>query len=116
MQGDWLHSGDLGYLDQDGYFWFVDRMKNIILVDHYGQNVSPSEVESVLRLHPAVSEAAVVGKQVNNNGVVYAFVKLQPDSDTDEKTLIEFSKHQLADFKVPKQIVFLGRVTQKPPR
>jgi long-chain acyl-CoA synthetase len=110
LKDNWLHSGDVGYLDQEGYFWFVDRMKNIILVDHYGQNVSPSEVESVLRLHPTVTDAAVVGKQVDNNGVVCAFVILEADSKTDQQELIDFTKEKLAAYKTPKQIVFLDEL------
>ena len=77
MAGGWLHTGDLGYVDEDGFFFIVDRKKDLII--RGGYNVYPREVEDVLYTHPAVAEAAVVGVPDDRLGEeVKAFVALRP--------------------------------------
>lgn len=104
MSDGWLHSGDLGYLDEDGYFWFVDRKKNII-VGKLGANISPAAVESVLVSHDDVEEAVVVGiKNGQMQETVCAFVKSKCGRQVDCEELIGYAKSELADYKVPGQI------------
>jgi long-chain acyl-CoA synthetase len=97
----WYHSGDLGYLDDEGYVYLVDRAKDMIVSG--GENVYSTEVEDVLYRHPAVLEAAVFGVPDPQWGeAVYAVVI--PRSDITERELVEHCRQAIAGYKVPKQI------------
>jgi long-chain acyl-CoA synthetase len=103
----WLQTGDMGMTDDDGYLYLVDRSKDLVIVS--GFNVYPAEVEEVLALHPDVAEAGVIGVPHPHTGeAVKAFVVLeQPDSDTDEETLIEHCREHLARYKCPTKVIFV---------
>ncbi|MBC7253635.1 MAG: long-chain-fatty-acid--CoA ligase [Actinobacteria bacterium] len=106
LRGGWLHTGDIGYLDEDGYLYIVERKKDLIITG--GFNLYPSEVEQVLERHPAVREAAVVGEPDPVRGeVVHAFVVLQPDRAVTESELVEFTRNHLVYYKVPHRVTFL---------
>jgi long-chain acyl-CoA synthetase len=106
LRGGWLHTGDIGYLDEDGYLYIVERKKDLIITG--GFNLYPSEVEQVLERHPAVREAAVVGEPDPVRGeVVHAFVVLQPDRTVTESELVEFVRNHLVYYKVPHRVTFL---------
>jgi long-chain acyl-CoA synthetase len=97
----WYRSGDLGYLDDEGYVYLVDRAKDMIVSG--GENVYSTEVEDVLYRHPAVLEAAVFGVPDSQWGeAVYAVVI--PRSDVTERELVEHCRKAIAGYKVPKQI------------
>jgi long-chain acyl-CoA synthetase len=99
----WLHTGDIAVVDQDGYTSIVQRKKDMMIVD--GFNVYPSEVESVLYLHPAVRLAAAIGEPHDYHGeVVRAYVVLKPGAVATETDLIAHCKTALAPYKVPKHI------------
>ena len=102
----WLHTGDVGYFDADGYLVLVDRVKDMII--RGGENIYPKEIENVLYTHPAVLEAAVVGRPHAVLGEEpVAFVALRdPDSVTTEE-LVELCSTSLARFKVPRDVVIL---------
>ncbi len=101
----WLRTGDIGYRDQDGFFFIVDRKKDIIFTGGY--NVYPSEVEDVIHDHPDVLEASAVGMPDEYYGsVVKAFVILKPNRSTTETELLQFCYGKLAKYKIPKKIVF----------
>lgn len=101
----WLYTGDVARMDDDGYFYIVQRKKDMILVS--GFNVYPSEVEGVLFTHPAVMEAAVIGQPDDYRGErVKAFVVLKQGSTATSEELTEHCKTGLAEFKVPREIEF----------
>ncbi|RLB31049.1 MAG: hypothetical protein DRH11_13875 [Deltaproteobacteria bacterium] len=103
----WIHTGDIGYQDQDGYIYFVGRKKEVIR--RRGELISPTEIEAVLNSHPKVEESAVVGVRSElgtGEEEVKAFVKLVKGAITTEKELQEWCRGKLADFKVPRFIEF----------
>ncbi len=102
--GPWFRSGDIGYLDQEGYLFIVDRLKDMIITG--GENVYPREVEELLFQRPEVEECAVVGLPDREYGErVTAFIKLKPGSALDPDDLKGFLKQRLAAYKVPKAFV-----------
>ncbi|HYM38765.1 MAG TPA: long-chain fatty acid--CoA ligase [Thermoplasmata archaeon] len=105
LHDGWLLTGDIGKMDTDGYFYIVDRKKDMILCSGY--NVYPREVEEVLYMHPAVQEAAAIGVPDPYRGEsVKAFVVLKPGTAATAEEIIAFCKGKLAPFKVPKQVAF----------
>jgi len=106
MRGGWFHTGDLGYRDDDGYFFIVDRKKDMIIVG--GLNVYPREVEVVLAAYPGVAEVAVIGQYDDIRGEkVKAFVRPAEGADVSVADLTRHCRERLANFKVPKEIVFV---------
>ncbi|SDP51744.1 long-chain acyl-CoA synthetase [Arthrobacter sp. ok909] len=103
----WLRTGDVVTVDADGFTKIVDRAKELIITG--GFNVSPTEVEAALRLHPDVADAAVIGKPLERGGeMVVAAVELAPGADLDEEALRAYCREHLAGYKVPKRIVAIG--------
>jgi long-chain acyl-CoA synthetase len=103
--GGWFHTGDLGYLDEDGFLFIVDRIKDLII--RGGYNVYPREVEEVLYAHPAVAEVAVIGVPHAKLGEdVHAIVAVKPGQQVTEAELIEFVKERVAAYKYPRTIEF----------
>ena len=106
---DWLHTGDLASRDEDGYYWFKGRLKQLII--RGGSNISPQEVEESLYQHPAVLEAGVVGAPHPIYGEVpVAFVVLRAGHLVNEDQLRAHARKLLADYKVPERIMFLGEL------
>ncbi|AFM27700.1 class I adenylate-forming enzyme family protein [Desulfomonile tiedjei] len=105
FSGGWLRTGDLARMDDDGYFYLVDRAKDMYISG--GENVYPAEVERVLKEHPAVEDAAVVGDFHELWGECgHAFLLLRKDSSLTEDMLIAFCKERLASYKLPRKITF----------
>ncbi len=106
LQGGWLHTGDCGTLDEDGFLTLKDRAKDLIISG--GSNIYPREVEEVLVKHPAVSEVAVIGRPDREWGeVVVAYVVAKPGSEIESATLNEFCLTNMARFKRPKHYTFI---------
>lgn len=106
LQDGWLLTGDVGYIDEDGHIFIVERKNDLII--RGGFNIYPQEIENVLMTHPAVLEAGVVGKpNVDLGEVVSAFVTLKEDASVTEAELMSFSEKHLAKFKVPEHINFV---------
>ena len=109
----WLHTGDVARIDDEGYVFIVDRMKDMIV--RGGENIYSIEVESVLNSHPKVLESAVVPERHHIFGeVVKAFVVLRPETEATPDEIIEFCKRNIADFKVPARVIFLKELPRNP--
>jgi long-chain acyl-CoA synthetase len=103
--GGWYHSGDAGYLDDEGFLFLVDRTKDMIVTG--GENVYSTEVEQALAAHPAVAQAAVIGIPDDTWGeAVHAVVVPKPDSTVTGEDLIEHARGLIAGYKVPKSVEF----------
>ena len=101
----WLRTGDIARQDNEGYFYIVDRLKDIIIAS--GFNIVPREVEEVLFLHPKVQEAVVAGVPDKFRGeTVKAYVVLKEGEACTVEELVQFCKERLAPYKVPRQIEF----------
>jgi acyl-CoA synthetase (AMP-forming)/AMP-acid ligase II len=113
LRDGWLHSGDLGYVDEDGYVFIVDRKKDIII--RGGENISSMEVEEVLHEHPSILEASVIGAPEPVLGeTVMAVVVNKPGQDLSAEALIEFCKEHLEPFKVPARVEFVEELPRNP--
>ncbi len=109
LRGGWLFTGDLAKMDGDGFFYIVDRKKELIITG--GLNVYPREVEEVLYAHPAVLEAAAVGtRDVYKGEVVKAFVVLRAGQHATAEDLIRHCEHRLARYKVPRVVEFRSQL------
>jgi long-chain acyl-CoA synthetase len=107
MRGQWLLTGDIGYADEDGYFYITDRKKDMLLVN--GINVYPREIEEVLYQITGVKEAAVIGVPDARKGEQpLAFVVSQEGLQLDELALLDYLRERLADYKVPRKVVFVA--------
>jgi long-chain acyl-CoA synthetase len=113
FRGNWFRSGDIGYFDEDGYLFLVDRMKDMIITG--GENVYPREVEEILYTRPEVQECAVVGLPDKEYGErVTAFIVSQKGRQPDPAELKVFLKKHLAGFKVPKTYIVVDELPKNP--
>jgi long-chain acyl-CoA synthetase len=113
MRGGWLHSGDLGYVDSDGFFFIVDRAKDLVI--RGGYNVYPREIEEVLYAHPDIVEAAVIGKPDERLGEeVVAVVSVRPGCELSGEEVIAYCRERLAAYKYPREIRFVGELPKGP--
>ena len=104
IEDGWLCTGDIGYMDEDGFMYIVDRKKDMILVS--GFNVYPNEIENVIMTNPKVLEVAAVGVPDEKSGEVVKLFIVKKDKSLKEKEVIEFCKTQLTGYKVPKHVEF----------
>jgi long-chain acyl-CoA synthetase len=113
LRSGWLHSGDLGYVDEDGFYFIVDRAKDLVI--RGGYNVYPREIEEVLYTHPAILEAAVIGKPDERLGEeVVAVVALRPGHDVSAEDIIAYTRERLAAYKYPREIRFMAELPKGP--
>ena len=113
VRNGWHHMGDMGYMDEDGYLFLVDRKADMIITG--GENVYPKETEDVLYEHPAVMECAVVSKPDEKWGeLVHAAVSLKAGETASEAELINHCKKKLAGYKCPKSVEFMEALPKSP--
>ncbi|MEK0288955.1 long-chain-fatty-acid--CoA ligase [Caldifermentibacillus hisashii] len=105
LKDGWLHTGDMGYMDEEGYFYIVDRKKDMIIASGY--NIYPREIEEVLYEHPAVKEVVVAGVPDPYRGeTVKAYIVLKEGTTVTEDELNKFARKNLAAYKVPRKYEF----------
>ncbi len=105
IRNNWLYTGDIAYMDEEGYFYIVDRKKDLIITGGY--NVYPREIDEVLNEHPKVKEAVTVGIPNENRGeIIKAYVVPKDGEDLTRAEIISFCREKLAGFKVPKKVEF----------
>jgi fatty-acyl-CoA synthase len=109
LKGGWLHTGDLGRLDEEGYLYIVDRKKDMIISG--GENIYPREIEEILYAHPKILEAAVIGLPDPTWGErIHAVVALKEGELLTEQEVIDYCKAHIASFKKPKSVEFVDRL------
>jgi long-chain acyl-CoA synthetase len=113
FRNGWFHTGDLAYADDDGYLFIVDRKKDLVI--RGGYNVYPREIEEVLYAHPAVAEAAVVGRPDDKLGEeVVAFVVAKPGADVEPAEIVAYCKERLAAYKYPREVRVVDALPKGP--
>jgi len=106
LKDGWFYTGDIGYIDEDGYISIVDRKKDIIISSGY--NIYPIEIDNVLFAHPKILEACIIGVPDEYRGeTVKAYIVPKPGESVDEQEIMQFCKQRLAAYKVPKIIEFI---------
>jgi len=105
LRGGWLHTGDIAKMDEEGYFFIVDRIKDMIKT--VGENVYPREIEEVLFTHPKVKDVVVVGLPEEFKGEkIKAYIVLKEGVTATKDEIIQYCREQLSKFKVPKEVEF----------
>src|SRR5207245_7326754 len=113
IRGEWFYTGDAGYLDEDGYLYIYDRVKDMIVSG--GENIYPAEVEIALYGHPAIADVAVIGVPDERWGeAVKAVVVRKPGVEVSVEELIEFARSRIGGFKVPRSIDFVEALPRNP--
>ena len=113
LRNGWLHTGDVGYRDADGFFYLVDRKNDMII--RAGENIYPREIDEVLYNHSAVQDAATIGVADNLYGEeVRSYVVRKNGSEVSEQELIDHCRLHLADYKCPKSVIFLDEIPKGP--
>ncbi len=109
IKNDWFYTGDLGYVDNDGFLYVLDRRSDLIISG--GENIYPAEIEAILLSHAFVNEAGVIGVPDTQWGQVpVAFVTMKDEQTVDKEELIAFCAERLGRYKIPKDIYFLDRL------
>jgi long-chain acyl-CoA synthetase len=113
LKGGWLHTGDAGYLDEEGFLYIYDRVKDMIVSG--GENIYPAEVESALYGHPAIADVAVIGVPDERWGeAVKAIVVLKPAQSTSATAIVAYARERIAGYKLPKSIDFVDDLPRNP--
>jgi long-chain acyl-CoA synthetase len=113
LRGGWLHTGDVGRLDEDGYLWIIERKQDLVL--RGGVQVVPGDVEGALLEHPAVAAAGVVGRPDASLGEeIVAFVALHPGRAATPAELIEFARSRVGGYRCPREVHLLQSLPLTP--
>jgi acyl-CoA synthetase (AMP-forming)/AMP-acid ligase II len=113
LRGGWLHTGDLGVMDERGYVYILDRAKDMIISG--GENIYSREIEDVILKHPAIHEVAVIGVPDETWGeAIKAIVALKQGQKATQEEIINFCKEHMASFKKPKSVEFIGEIPKNP--
>ena len=109
----WIHTGDAGYMDEEGYLYLKDRMKDMVVSG--GENIYPVEVENAIAKHDAVADVAVIGVPDDKFGeALLAFVVTRPDTVLETDEMIEFCRDKIAGYKIPRQLQIIDELPRNP--
>jgi long-chain acyl-CoA synthetase len=113
LKNGWMHTGDMGYMDTDGYVFIVDRLKDMIISG--GENIYSTQVENAIHQHPAVLESAVIGVPDMEWGeVVKAVVVLKPNATASAQDIIDTARQHLASYQKPRIVEFVDALPKAP--
>ncbi len=112
IRDGWFYTGDIAYMDEEGFFYIVDRKKDMVLVS--GFNVYPNEVEEVIAKHPGVASVGVIGVPDDETGEAVRAYIVRSDASLTEEAVREHCKQYLTNYKVPKQVVFREEIPMSP--
>ncbi len=113
LKDGWLHTGDIGYLDDDGCLFITDRKKDMIIKG--GENIYPAELEEILYTHPSIAEAAVVGRPDAFYGEsVVAFIVLKQGDTLTAEEVKDYFKNKVSSFKAPSEVFFIDAIPKSP--
>ena len=111
IKNGWLHTGDIGKIDKAGYMYITGRKKRLIILK--GQNIYPDDIEKILLTNPKISDVLVIGIPDELRGeIVSAFIKLKEEQVATEQEIRHFCYERMADYKIPKQIIFTGAIPE----
>jgi acyl-CoA synthetase (AMP-forming)/AMP-acid ligase II len=109
----WVHTGDAGYMDQEGYLYLKDRLKDMVVSG--GENIYPVEVENAIAKHDAVADVAVIGIPDDKFGeALLAFVVLKPGSSLELDELVAFCRDRIAGYKIPRRLEIIEQLPRNP--
>ncbi len=114
LRHGWLHTGDIGYMDKEGYLFITARRRRMLILK--GQNIFPADIEEVLMSHPDVAEAKVMGAiDLVRGETVKAFVRLKPGATVTAQALRQYCQGRMADYKLPREVVLVAQMPDKMP-
>ena len=105
LTNGWFHTGDIARRDEEGNYWFVDRIKNVIISG--GENIYPAELEKVLRKTSKISEFSIVGRKDLKWGQVPVIIAVKKNIEISEKEILDEFKEKIANYKIPKNVIFV---------
>jgi acyl-CoA synthetase (AMP-forming)/AMP-acid ligase II len=109
----WVHTGDAGSMDDEGYIYLKDRIKDMVVSG--GENIYPVEVENAIAHHPSVADVAVIGVPDDKFGeALLAFVVLKPDAQLDVDTMVDFCRERIAGYKIPRRLEIIEEMPRNP--
>ena len=113
LANGWLYTGDVGYRDEEGFFFITGRLKELIIKG--GENIAPAEIDTVLYQHPSVLEAAAIGVPDDKYGQeIEACVVLKPGKQVTEREILDLCRQELGKFKTPRRILFRESLPKGP--
>ncbi|MBN1693361.1 MAG: AMP-binding protein [Dehalococcoidales bacterium] len=106
LRNGWLHTGDMGWMDEEGYLFITERKRRMLILK--GQNIFPADIEAVLETHPKIAEARVMGSiDLIRGETVKAIVRLKPDEKATEQEIRQYCQGRMADYKLPREVTFV---------
>ena len=113
IKNNWLHTGDLGYFDNDGYIFLVGRSKDII--KRGGELISPAEIEDIIQKHISIIDCAVIGVPDDQWGEkILAIIVADDSNSVNEEIIIDFCHKNLASYKKPESVIFVDAIPRNP--